>query len=77
MKFDILKTRRVSLGDIEQRLLNKTLGQTEINELLRLVDKYEKNNLDTIEKLKRKKMVDVNKINGALKQAINAQWADN
>jgi hypothetical protein len=73
MKFDIIKTRRGKLKNIlEFNLLNKKVGATEIEAILNMVDEYEKGNLDTIEKLKRQKKIELNKINGALKQTINA-----
>jgi hypothetical protein len=76
MKFDIFKTRRGKLKtNLETKLLNKTVGSSEIEDILNMVDEYEKDNLDTIEKLKRNKKVELNKINGALKQSINAHGA--
>lgn len=73
MKFDLLKTRRGKLKtNLETKLLNKTVGSSEIETILNIVDEYENDNLDTIEKLKRDKKVELNKINGALKQSINA-----
>jgi len=73
MKFDIFKTRRGKLKSrLELNLLNKTVGSNEIDVILNMVDEYEKDNLDTIEKLKRVKKVELNKINGALRQTINA-----
>ena len=76
MKFDLLKTRRGKLkNNLETKLLNKTVGSSEIETILNIVDEYENDNLDTIEKLKRNKKVELNKINGALKQSINAHGA--
>lgn len=76
MKFDLLKTRRGKLKtNLETKLLNKTVGSSEIETILNIVDEYENDNLDTIEKLKRNKKVELNKINGALKQSINAHGA--
>ena len=76
MKFDIFKTRRGKLKtNLETKLLNKTVGSSEIETILNIVDEYENDNLDTIEKLKRNKKVELNKINGALKQSINAHGA--
>lgn len=76
MKFDLLKTRRGKLKtNLETKLLNKTVGSSEIETILNIVDEYEKDNLDTIEKLKRNKKVELNKINGALRQSINAHGA--
>lgn len=73
MKFDLIKTRRGKLkNNLETKLLNKIVGSSEIEDILNIVDEYENDNLDTIEKLKRDKKVELNKINGALKQSINA-----
>ncbi len=44
----------------------------DIDGILKAVDEYEKDNLSTIEKLKRKRQIELNRINGALKQTINA-----
>ena len=72
MKFDIIKTRRGKLKVGLEEILEKTKSQNDIEKILNLVDSYEKDNLNTIEKLKRSKTVEMNKINGALKQAIHA-----
>jgi len=74
MKFDILKTRR---GKLENKIRIEILqtintDETLIDMILQHVDEYEKDNLATIEKLKKEKQVDTKKINGALKQTINA-----
>jgi hypothetical protein len=42
-----------------------------INNILKFVDEYEKDNLDTIDKLKRKRKIDIRRINGALRQTID------
>jgi hypothetical protein len=44
----------------------------DIEKLLTFVDEYEESNIITIDKLKRKKVLDLKKINGALKQTIDA-----
>jgi hypothetical protein len=62
------KTRRGKL----KHQLEPFVNETDIEKVLRIVDEYEKDNLATIEKLKRNKTLDVNRINGALKQTINA-----
>jgi len=71
MKFDILKTRR---GKLEAKIAENMLKK-DIKAILKAVDEYEKDNLDTIEKLKRHRSLEINKINGALKQTINAHGA--
>jgi hypothetical protein len=44
----------------------------QIGLILDAIDEFEKDNIETIEKLKRKKQLDTKRINGALKQTINA-----
>jgi len=70
MKFNGLKTRRGKL--IEQLAYELKQSNPNIENILQFIDEYEKNNLDTIKKLKRKKIIDIKRINGALKQTINA-----
>ncbi len=74
MKFDILKTRR---GKLENKIRIEILqtintDETLIDMILKHVDEYEKDNLATIEKLRKEKSVDSKRINGALRQTINA-----
>ena len=68
-----MKINKTRIGKLKSGL-EQILGMDskKIEEVLKLVNEYEKNNLDTIEKLKRSKTVEMNKINGALKQAIHA-----
>ena len=68
MKFNLLKTRK---GRLEEKL-SILVNKKDLKGILKAVDEYEKDNLDTINKLKRKKSLDISKINGGLKQAINA-----
>jgi uncharacterized protein YaaN involved in tellurite resistance len=70
MKFDILRTRRGKLSDRISKELSKS--EPSLNQILEIIDDYEKNNLDTIEKLRRKKLIEGKRISGALKQTINA-----
>lgn len=74
MKFDILKTRRGKLEDKIKKEIFQTINDENllIGMILQHVDEYEKANLATIEKLKKQKLIDTKKINGALKQSINA-----
>lgn len=72
MKFNILKTRR---GRLKFKLgtLIEDKGKddkSKLEEMLVCVEEYEKNNLETIKKLRRKRLSDIIRINGALKQAI-------
>ncbi len=70
MKFDILKTRR---GKLEEKINKELLSITPNTEIiLQHVEEYEKDNLETIDKLRKNKLIDTKKINGALKQTINA-----
>lgn len=69
MEFNILKTRRGKLHD----KINTELAKNEVNidVILNYVDQYEKDNLETIEKLKRLRTLETKKINGAIKQFLN------
>lgn len=70
MKFDILKTRR---GKLSEKLKNEIEKPTpSLDDVLIIVNDYEKNNLETIEKLKKEKLYETKRISGALKQTINA-----
>ncbi len=63
-------TRR---GRLENKLRAElALPQPEIGKILDAVDEFEVDNIATIEKLKKKKQIDTKRINGALKQTINA-----
>ena len=66
--FDKFRSRKgkLELG-IEDEL---SLDEPSVENILKLVDNYEKDNLDTIEKLKRGKSLELKRINGALKQTI-------
>ena len=64
------KSRRVKLENKINDVLNKK-GST-IEEILIIVDDYERDNLNTIEKLKKKKLVEMKLIMGGLKQCISA-----
>lgn len=63
-------TRRGKLENKIRIELSKTDPQ--VGNVLDAVDDFEKNNIATIEKLKKKKQIDTKRINGALKQTINA-----
>lgn len=63
-------TRR---GKLENKLRAElALPNPEVGRLLDAIDEFEADNIATIEKLKKKKQVDTKRINGALKQTINA-----
>jgi transcriptional regulator NrdR family protein len=65
-----MKTRKNRLREKITFELNK--AEPSIDYILSCVDEYEQFNLLTIKKLKRKKEIDTRKINGAIKQTINA-----
>ena len=70
MKFNKLKTRRGKLEEKIRLELDKPSPSLEV--ILSHVDTYEKDNLDTIEQLKRVKKIELNKINGAIRQFLNS-----
>ena len=60
-------------GRLENKLRAElAMPKPEIGKLLDAIDEFEADNIATIEKLKKKKQVDTKRINGALKQTINA-----
>jgi len=68
----MFKSRKNKLKGVLEYKLGEKLDATDINEILNVFDLYEKDNLDTIEKLKRDKVYETKRISGALKQTINA-----
>jgi len=73
MKFRTYKTREEKLKQtLKGLLLNKTVNQDNLDGVIKTINDYEKNNLDTIEKLKKDKLLETKRISGALKQTINA-----
>jgi hypothetical protein len=70
MKFDILKTRR---GKLSEKLKTEIEKPTpNLDNVMIIINDYEKNNLETIDKLKKEKLYETKRISGALKQTINA-----
>lgn len=68
--FDKFKTRR---GRLEHKIKTElSKDNPDVNKIISAVESYEKDNVNTIEKLKKSKKVEMNRINGALKQTINA-----
>ena len=63
-------TRRGRLENKIRVELNRTKPSVGI--ILDAIDDFHKDNIATIDKLKKKKQVDTKRINGALKQSINA-----
>jgi hypothetical protein len=70
MKFNILKTRHGKLENNIQMELNSV--SPNLNNIIEIINDYEKNNLATIDKLKRDKVIQTKRISGALKNTINA-----
>ncbi len=70
MRFDVLKTRH---GKLEEKIKHELLlKKPNLQVILKAIDDYEKDNLQTIEKLRKDKTIDTKKINGAIKQFLNA-----
>lgn len=70
MGFNILKTRGGKLENTIKQELAK--AEPDLSVIMSSIHEYEKSNLATIEKLKRDKKLETNRINGALKQTIQA-----
>jgi hypothetical protein len=70
MGFNLLKTRGGKLENTIKQELDKT--EPDLATIMDSIYEYEKSNLATIEKLKRDKKIETNRINGALKQTIQA-----
>lgn len=70
MGFNLLKTRGGKLENTIKQELEK--AEPDLVVIMDSIYEYEKSNLTTIEKLKRDKKVETNRINGALKQTIQA-----
>ena len=70
MKFDLIATREgVLMHNIRCELASPKPNPDKI---LSYIKQYEKKNLETIEKLRRDKKIETNKIKGALKSTIHA-----
>jgi hypothetical protein len=70
MKFDLIMTRDGKLKhNIKYELASK---EPNINKIMNHIKQYEQDNLNTIEKLRRERKIETNKINGALKSTIKA-----
>lgn len=66
----VIKTRRDKLSEKIDIELNTK--KPNLNKILTHIDLYEKDNLETIDKLKRDKLVTTKKISGALRGCITA-----
>lgn len=72
MKFKF-KSREDRLKNrINALILNKMVDAEKLNEVIQAINDYEKDNLDTITKLKKVKQLETKRISGALRQTINA-----
>lgn len=69
--FNLFNTRKGRLQLKLTAILKEESPKT-INSIMDIFDEYERDNVNTIEKLKRERKVELNKINGALRQTINA-----
>jgi hypothetical protein len=73
MGLQIFKTRKNKLrNELEFILKQKYPSQIELDFIILAYENYQKDNLDTIEKLKRERHLETKRISGALKQTINA-----
>ena len=71
--FNALKTRSGKLKNkLSNNFLNKKLTDKDIDDLISVIENYEKVNLSSIDKLKKDKAIESKRISGALKQTINA-----
>ncbi len=69
MSFNKLKTRKGRLKDKITYELKQENHNIDI--ILQHIEQYEKDNLETIDKLKRKRVLDAKRISGGLRQTIN------
>lgn len=70
MNIKLLKTRH---GKLTEKIKVELEGKIpSLEKILKHIDDYEKNNLDTIDKLRKEKICETKRISGALKQTINA-----
>lgn len=68
--FNVIRTRK---GRLEHKLLEvHSFDEKDVRQLISIFNDFEKDNINTIEKLRRGKRIELNKINGALRQTINA-----
>ena len=73
MGLHIFTTRKNKLRKQLETVLHRIEPtQTELDFLIAAFDEYQKDNLDTIEKLKRERHFETKRISGAIKQTINA-----
>jgi hypothetical protein len=66
----MIKSRKSRLENRIRDILSQK--NPKVEDVLEAVEGYENNNLKTIDKLKKRKSLEIKKINGAIKQTINA-----
>ena len=66
----MIKSRKSKLENRIKDILSQK--RPKLEDIIDAVEHYEKNNLGTIEKLKKRKSLEIKKINGALKQCLNS-----
>jgi len=65
-------TRRGRLeSELKSKFTNKGITNDDIKVICDLFDYYENNNLQTIDKLRKEKKIEMRRINGAIKQFLN------
>lgn len=67
-----IKSRKNKIKMFLEHKMGDKLDSKDIDDILVVFDIYQRDNLETIDKLKRKKMYEAKRISGALKQTINA-----
>jgi len=69
---NMFKSRKGKLKSVLEYKFGDKLNENNIYDILKIFDEYQKDNLDSIEKLKRYKVYETKRISGALKMCINA-----
>lgn len=69
---NMFKSRKGKLKSVLEHKFGDKLNENNIYDILKIFDEYQKDNLDSIEKLKRYKVYETKRISGALKMCINA-----
>lgn len=70
IRINLLTTR---IGKLEEKIkLELKSKSPSVDTILGYVNEYEKDNLATIEKLRKEKKIEINRINGAIKQCFKA-----
>jgi hypothetical protein len=69
---NMFKSRKGKLKSVLEYKLGNKLYYNDINDILAVFDMYQKDNLDSIDKLKRDKVYETKRISGAIKQFLDA-----